>query len=352
MFKENIYPKLQAALAAILFGASAPIAKLLLGDIEPVLLAALLYLGSGFGLLIFKAQQKFRVKNATKEAGLSSKDLPWLVGAILAGGVVAPIILMISLKNTPAATASLLLNFEGVATSAIAVLVFKESLGKRIWAAIALITIASIILTWDAKGAWGLSVGALGVVIACAFWGMDNNFTRNISAKDPIAIVTIKGIVAGTVSLIIAFLSGSSIPSLKFVLAALILGFFSYGISIIMFIFAMRSLGAARTSAFFGSAPFIGAIISLFLFRELPGMNFILSIPVMVGGAVFILWEDHLHIHKHDGFGHDHRHKHDDNHHIHEHNGDTNIEHTHWHVHEDLKHEHSHTPDIHHRHTH
>jgi drug/metabolite transporter (DMT)-like permease len=257
------------------------------------------------------------MKQTLKEANLELKDLPWLTGAILAGGLAAPIILMISLKNTPAATASLLLNFEGVSTTVVAAIFFKEALGKRIWSAVGLITFASIILTWDTNGIWGISIGALGVILACAFWGMDNNFTRNISAKDPITIVTVKGIVAGIVSLVIALISGNSIPNLKIIVAALILGFLSYGISIILFIFAMRSLGAARTSAFFGSAPFIGTTISLLLFREWSGVNFILSIPVMIVGAVVILWEDH-----------------------------------HWHVHEELEHDHTHTPDIHHRHLH
>lgn len=349
---KNVLPKLQAILAAVLFGASAPLAKLLLGNIDPIMLAAILYLGCGLGLLLFRLIQKFIIKQTLNEANLDSKDLPWLTGAILAGGVAAPIILMISLKNTPAATASLLLNFEGVATTVIAALAFKEALGKRIWVAVAILTMASIILTWDVNGSWGFSVGAVGVIIACVFWGIDNNFTRNISAKDPTVIVTAKGIVAGTVSLIIALFSGNSIPSLKIVLAALILGFFSYGISVIMFIFAMRSLGAARTSAFFGSAPFIGTIISLILFRELPGINFILSIPVMIVGAIVILWEDHHHIHNHDRFEHNHRHTHDDNHHTHNHDKKENKEHTHFHIHDELEHEHSHVPDIHHRHLH
>jgi len=353
---KNIFPKLQAIIAAVLFGISAPLAKFLLGNIEPVLLAALLYLGCGFGLLFLRLIQKLAIKQTAKEANLALKDLPWLTGAILAGGVAAPIILMISLNNTPAATASLLLNFEGAATTVIAAVAFKEALGKRVWAAVALITCASIILTWDTNGAWGFSIGAVGVIAACAFWGMDNNFTRNISAKDPVAIVIVKGIAAGTVSLIIALFLGNSIPGLKIVLASLILGFFSYGISIIMFIFAMRSLGAARTSAFFGSAPFIGTIISLLLFRERPEVNLILSLPVMIVGTVFILWEDHVHVHKHERLEHAHRHTHDDNHHIHEHDheydGEKNKEHTHWHIHEELEHEHPHTPDIHHRHLH
>lgn len=354
---KNLYPKVQAIMAAALFGASAPLAKILLGKIDPILLAALLYIGCGFGLLFIHIF-KVITKKIEKEASLESKDFSWLVGAILSGGVVAPIILMISLKSTPAATASLLLNFESVATTVIAAIVFKEALGKRIWIAVGLITFASIILTWDSSGKWGLSLGALGVIIACALWGIDNNFTRNISAKNPVIIVTMKGIIAGFVSLIIAFLSGNTIPELKVIVAALILGFFSYGISIILFIFAMRNLGAARTSAFFGSAPFIGTIISLFLFQEISEMNFIFSIPIMIVGAVLILWEEHAHKHKHEKTEHNHRHFHNDNHHNHNHENFNKIdeylvcEHAHFHIHEDIEHEHAHTPDIHHRHIH
>lgn len=343
--------KVQAIFAAVLFGASAPLSKLLLGNVDPVLLAALLYLGCGFGLLISRMLQKLAKKESAKEGRLSIKDIPWLSGAIFFGGVAAPIILMLSLKSTPAATASLLLNFEAVATSVIAAVAFKEALGKRIWSSVALITVASVILTLDTKGDWGFSVGAAGVIIACVFWGIDNNFTRNISAKDPLTIVIVKGIIAGTVSLVIALSTGSSFPVIKIILAALILGFFSYGISIMLFIYAMRSLGATRASAFFGSAPFVGTMISLILFREWPSANFILSLPVMIVGAVFILLEDHMHVHKHELFEHEHRHVHDE-HHNHQHVGDESKEYAHLHLHEEMKHEHAHTPDIHHRHVH
>jgi drug/metabolite transporter (DMT)-like permease len=349
---KNTMPKLQALMAAILFGASAPLAKLLLGNVDPIMLAALLYFGCGLGLFIFSGLQNVIVKHEKKEAGLTINDIPWLAGAILFGGVAAPIVLMISLDKTPAATASLLLNFEGVATCVIATLAFKEALGKRIWTAITFITVASIVLTWNSNGNLGISIGAVGVVLACVFWGMDNNFTRNISAKNPLTIVTIKGIIAGIVSLVIALSTGSSIPNLKVTLAALILGFFSYGISIILFILGMRSLGAARASAFFGSAPFVGTLLSFFIFREWPGANFLLSLPIMIVGAVLILWEDHLHPHKHEMLEHEHRHTHDDSHHQHEHGGKEASDHSHWHIHSEEIHEHPHTPDIHHRHVH
>ena len=280
----TLYPKLLAMLAAVLFGASAPLFKLLLGDITPVLLAALLYLGCGFGLLILRGAQSLTARHAAKEAVLARRDIPWLVGAIIAGGVAAPVALMIGLAVTPAATASLLLNFEAVATSVIAAVAFKEALGRRIWIAVALITAASIILTWDASGAWGFSPGAAAVVLACVLWGIDNNLTRNISAKDPLSIVTIKGIAAGTVSLVIALSAGSGFPGAQAAGAALALGFVSYGTSIVLFVLAMRSLGAARTSAFFGSAPFVGVVMSLIIFKEWPGVTFALSLPLIDRG--------------------------------------------------------------------
>ncbi|MGE5379997.1 MAG: EamA family transporter [Methylocystaceae bacterium] len=347
-----IYPKIQAILAAVLFGASSPLAKLLLNDISPVLLAALLYLGCGFGLFIFRYFQNQIAGLASKEAGLTTLDVPWLIGAILCGGVAAPISLMFSLKATPAATASLLLNFEGVATSIIAVFIFKEALGKRVWSAIALIALASIILTWDPNETWGVSWGAIGVILTCICWGLDNNLTRNISAKDPLEIVAIKGITAGTVSLCIAMLIGCSIPKLTAVVAAALLGFISYGLSTILFILAMRSLGAARTSGFFGAAPFAGTLISLLLFRELPGIMFLISLPFMIVGTILILREDHSHLHRHTRVEHEHRHSHNDGHHNHQHEENCTEFHSHRHVHEEIKHSHPHTPDIHHRHMH
>lgn len=251
MEKSNIYPMIQAVLAALLFSASAPISKLLLGDIEPIPMAAFLYLGSGFGLLFYRFVQGLNNNSARVEAGINKNDIKWLIGATLAGGVLAPIVLMFGLKATPAATASLLLNFEGVSTTLIAALAFYEAIGRRVWAAVLCITAASVLLSWDINGQWGISIGALGILTACTLWGIDNNFTRNISAKDPLIIVTVKGICAGTFSLVLAFTLNNPFPNLRITLGAMLLGSFSYGLSIVLFILAMRSLGAARTSAFF-----------------------------------------------------------------------------------------------------
>lgn len=353
--RVNIKPVIQAISAAALFGASAPIAKLLVGEIPPVLLASFLYLGSGIGLSLYRFIQNIYLTSSSREAELNKNDTSWLIGAILSGGVIAPIVLMFSLKNTTGATASLLLNFEGVATTIIAYFAFKESVNKRIWLAIILVTFASIILSLDLSGRIGLSIGAIGVLFACALWGIDNNFTRNISAKDPIAIARFKGLGAGIFSLFLALILGNKFPHISVIFYALLLGCFSYGISFVLFVFALRSLGAARTSAFFGSAPFVGSALSFFIFQGSSNLLFFMSLPFMIAGAVLLLSEDHSHLHTHDEFEHEHIHKHDE-HHIHKHIGETgnlkNLSHSHLHKHDPINHTHAHTPDIHHRHIH
>lgn len=344
----------QAFAAAVLFGSSAPIAKLLLGQIEPIPLAAFLYLGSGLGLLLYRSIRRID-KSSGIEARLSKDDFPWLIGAILAGGVAAPIVLLFGLRSTPAATASLLLNFEGVATTVIAALVFREAIGRQVWGAIVFITSASILLSLNPDGEWGISLGAAGVLGACILWGLDNNLTRNISAKDPLEIVTVKGIGAGSFSLLMALALHYPLPGVTAILGAMVLGFLSYGFSIVLFILAMRGLGAARTSAFFGTAPFVGGLLSIILFREFPGVLFIASLPVMVAGAVLLFIERHEHGHLHNSLEHEHRHRHEDEHHNHHHEVEValvNGFHSHVHTHEVIEHSHPHTPDLHHRHDH
>lgn len=352
MKSSRIIPVVQALLAAFLFGASAPLSKLLLGETSPVLLAALLYLGSGFGLLCVKLMEK-KVQYEQKEARLARSDWPWLVGAILAGGVIAPIMLMISLRHAPAATASLLLNFEGVATTLIAAIVFKEAIGRRAWWAIGLITLASILLSTDFTNQWGFSLSALGILAACVMWGVDNNLTRNISAKDPLVIVTVKGLAAGLVSLIIAVALGNTFPSPGVTLLALLLGSMSYGLSIFLFVHAMRGLGAGRTSALFGTAPLAGILLSFLIFREIPGIFFFIALLVIASGAYILLIEDHDHVHVHENIVHEHRHTHNDGHHEHEHAVESARQsHSHVHTHDNMEHAHDHAPDIHHRHSH
>ena len=339
---------LQALLAAVFFGASAPLSKLLLGDVPPVLMAAFLYLGSGTGLALTKLIQSGR-SGPQREASLRRADLPWLAGAILSGGVAAPIVLMFSLENTPASTASLLLSFEGVATTLIALLVFKESIGRRAWAAILSITLASVFLSVNFSSGWGLSLGALGILLACILWGVDNNFTRNISGKDPLQIVAWKGLLAGTFSLLLAVFLGNQFPPLLSILAILLIGWVCYGLSTMLFIQSMRGLGAARTSALYGTAPLAGVILSIFIFGELPSVFFIFAALLMVVGALMLVNEKHQHFHLHSAQVHEHSHDHVDSEHGHDSQPGT---HAHDHEHPEQQHEHDHLPDIHHRHEH
>jgi drug/metabolite transporter (DMT)-like permease len=223
------------------------------------------------------------------------------------------------------------------------------------WWAIVLVTTASVLLSWNTNGEWGISLGAVGIVAACALWGLDNNLTRNVSAKDPFVIVIVKGFGAGAFSLTLALILRHPFPSLTAALGAMLLGSMSYGLSIVLFVYAMRSLGTARTSALYGVAPFIGAALSLVLFRELPNVLSLVSLPFMVVGAALLVGEDHAHHHIHAAVEHEHNHGHDDEHHIHEHavNAAPSLRsHSHLHRHDPFRHEHPHMPDLHHRHAH
>lgn len=321
MEHKNAYPVILAVLGAVLFGASAPLSKVLLGEIDPVLLAALLYLGSGIGLSVFKMTRGFFGIQGGEP--IRRPDLQWLAGAVLAGGVAAPIILMLGLRETPAATASLLLNFECVATTLLAFFLFQEYIGRRIWLAIGCITLASIILSFK-SGELGISAGALWIILACTLWGLDNNLTRNISSRDPLDIGIIKGLVAGTFSLILALLLRNPLPPLQILLGAMLLGSISYGLSIVLFIMAMRHMGAARTSAWMGMAPFAGVVISILIFHSFPGLTFLISLPVMMIGAILLFGEEHAHthIHVHGTITHEHVHRHDAEHGLQHHDED------------------------------
>lgn len=343
MDRQRVYPVILAIGGAALFGASAPVAKALLGTVDPIILAALLYLGCGAGLLLAKVAT---VRSGKREAGLSRADLPWLAGSVLAGGVVAPVLLMIGLQSTPAATASLLLNFECVATTAIAAIVFKEAVDRRVWVAICLITAAAAILTLDLSGAFGVSAGALAIVAACAFWGIDNNLTCNISAKDPVTIGLVKGLVAGAFSFILAIMLGRPLPAgYSPVLIVLVVGALSYGLSIVLYILAARGMGAARTSAWFGIAPFAGTALSLVLFTDAPLLQLLASLPLMIAGAFLLFGEHHDHVHVHTAIEHEHYYEPDAHHPFKKAGAGL-------HRHEAVRHTHPHRPDIHHRHGH
>ncbi len=336
-----------AVLAAALFGASTPFSKVLVGEMDPILLAALLYLGAGAGLfLLGKGLRPTRAP--AQEASLGRSDYPWLLGGILTGGVLAPISLLAGLQLTPAATAALLLNFELVATALLAAVVFSESVGTRALAAVAVIAGAGVVLTWHGAAS-GFTPGALGVIAACILWGIDNNLTRKISGKNPLTIAVAKGLGAGGISLALAMIVRAPFPGFGPAAAALAVGFVTYGLSILFFVLALRDLGAARTSAYFASAPFIGAIASLLFFREVPGMQFLVALPLFLVGIFLLLGERHAHRHLHERLVHTHRHRRDE-HHAHAHPGEDTGEHVHEHVHEPVEHEHTHTPDLHHRH--
>ena len=342
--RANLGYILQALLAALFFGASAPLSKLFLIDVPPVLMASFLYLGSGTGISLVKLSQQ--LTSTHREAGIKGPDVKWLAGAIISGGILAPIVLMISLQNTPASTASLLLNFEGVSTTLIALFFFRESISRRALMAILVITLASIFLSTDIRNGFGFSLGALGVILACILWGVDNNFTRNISAKDPLTIVAWKGVVAGTFSLFLGLFLGQQPPPLTTILGILLLGFVSYGLSTMLFIYSMRGLGAARTSALYGTAPLAGVLLSFMIFRDPITLLFLFAAALMAVGALLLASEEHAHFHIHIPVIHEHRHKHDD---FHAHDTAA-LAHSHEHEHPLTEHEHGHMPDIHHRH--
>lgn len=336
-----------ALTAAGLFALSIPLSKLLLSGIEPLVLSGLLYLGAGalstFSLALGKGG----------ETGLRREDLPWLSGAIAAGGVLAPLALLYGLRLAPAATASLLLNGEAVATASIAGLVFRESVGRRAWAAVAAVVAGSILLSapWRA-GDWGISLGVLLVMVSTLLWGLENNLTRNISLRDPKAIVAVKGFVAGAVSLGAAMGLGMPFPPSGKIAAALAVGGVCYGASIVLYVRALRHLGAARTGAIFGIYPFLAAALSLTLFREPPGSGFIASLPFFAVAAYLLLAEKHEHFHVHEPITHEHLHRHDDGHHDHPHPEPIPLYHSHLHRHRPIAHAHPHRPDIHHQHPH
>jgi drug/metabolite transporter (DMT)-like permease len=342
-----------ALAAAALFGASTPFAKLLVGRVEPVLLAGLLYLGSGCGLLAWERLWLRRNGHRPSEAALRRADLPWLAGAILFGGVVAPVLLMTGLTATPASTASLLLNTEGVLTALLAWFVFRENFDRRIALGMAAITAGGVLLSWEDGAGVGLSMGALAVAGACLAWAVDNNLTRKVSAGDPVQIAAVKGLAAGTVNVIIALARGAEVPGLETIAACGAVGLVGYGVSLTLFVLALRSLGTARTGAYFSVAPFVGAATSMLLLDDRPTVAFYLAASLMGVGVWLHLTEQHVHEHDHEAMSHDHAHVHDD-HHRHAHGPDDppGEPHSHPHDHCPMRHAHPHYPDIHHRHDH
>jgi len=340
-----------AIASALLFGLSTPCAKLLLGEAPPLLLAGLLYAGSGLGLFLLRLLSPGRAG----EAPISRSQAPWLAAAIVAGGILGPVLLLTGLRATPASSASLLLNFEGVFTALLAWFVFHENVDRRIAIGFALIVAGGFALSWEggAGGRPQLPLGALAIAAACLCWAVDNNLTQKISGADPMRLAAIKGAVAGTVNLSLAVVAGARWPSAGPVAAALAVGFLGYGLSLALFIRALRDLGTARTGAYFSLAPFFGAAAAILVLREPLGPALVVAGVLMAIGAWLHLSERHDHVHHHVRLEHSHRHVHDE-HHQHEHAADDDPRepHTHAHVHEPFTHSHPHYPDLHHRHRH
>jgi len=345
---NNKFPILLAIIAAACYGVGSPVSKLLLQELPPTFVAALLYLGAGLGMAVVNLCAP---RNAgQREARMTRRELPYVIGMI-ALDIAAPITLMFGLLMTTPANASLLNNFEIVATSLIALLVFKEAIGRRMWMAIILITLSSAILSFEDIGSLTFSFGSLLVLTACICWGFENNCTRMLSLKNPLQIVVVKGLGSGIGSLVIAVAVREYSFSALYIFYALLLGFFAYGLSIYFYILAQRELGAARTSAYYAVAPFIGVGVSTIVYGQPITVTFVSSLVIMVFGTYFATAEKHINIHDHEAFEHDHRHNHSDGHHGHAHDYQIK-EHSHPHKHERQTHEHDHTPDMHHMHTH
>ncbi|MBS5140226.1 MAG: DMT family transporter [Clostridium sp.] len=274
-----------AILAAGLYALNAPVSKLLLEEVPPTMMAALLYLGAGIGLAVVRLVQRM-IGKGKKEAPLTKKDMPYTVGMVVLD-IAAPIFLMVGLTMTTAANASLLNNFEIVATALIALFIFREAISKRLWLAIVLVTISSAILSVEDVTSFTFSYGSIFVLLACVCWGLENNCTRMISHKDPLEIVVIKGFGSGLGSLVLAFFLGESALPLVYGVCTLLLGFVAYGLSIFFYIYAQRYLGAAKTSAYYALAPFMATALSLVIFREKPSISFFIALLIMAVGTYF-----------------------------------------------------------------
>lgn len=340
-------PGVLAALgAALLFGAGTPLAKLLLDTISPWLLAGLLYLGSGLGLTVY------RYLTRAPAVKLPRHETPWFAGAILVGGVVGPVLLMLGLTRMPASGVSLLLNAEGVFTALLAWFVFKENFDRRIALGMVAIVAGAAVLSWNGEARFAEMWPTVAVLGACLAWGIDNNLTRKVSLSDATWIASIKGLVAGTVNLLIALLIGAAWSPLPNVLSAMMVGLLAYGVSLSLFVLALRHLGTARTGAYFSVAPFFGAVLAV-LMGEAVTMPLLVAGALMAIGTWLHLTEHHTHKHTHEEILHDHEHVHDEHHqHVHDSPVTPGVKHRHSHRHVPLIHTHLHFPDMHHRHRH
>jgi drug/metabolite transporter (DMT)-like permease len=338
-----------ALFAAVVFGATTPLSKRLGVDAHPQIFAGLLYLGSGVvlgaSLVIWPTRKR--------EASLQRSDVPALAGAVVFGGVIAPILLLIGLKTTAAASASLLLNLEAVFTALGAWIVVREHADRRVIAGMVAIVAGGVLLSIQPSGGFKITAGTLGIVGACASWGIDNVITRPLSLRDPRQVASVKGLVAGTANVAMGLLIGGVFPSTSIVFGALTVGFVGYGLSLVFSVRAMRVLGTARTGAYYGAAPFVGVAVSLVWLREPVGALFLPALVLMAIGLGLHLTEAHRHAHRHSAMPHEHGHDHtNDAHHQHVDNEATSPNHPLRHSHPELTHDHDHTPDEHHRHRH
>lgn len=331
--------------SALLFGAAAPAVKPFAASLHPVLLAGLLYLGSFLGLLLARGMRR------RAETRLQSKDLPPLVGAIVAGGLVAPVLLVWGLSGLAASAASLLLASEAVLTMLLAALLFREAIAARVWVAALLILGAAALLAWTPAASVPVSMHAAAVLAACLLWGLDNNLSARISLADPFAIAMWKGLAAGAVNTSLGLALSAALPEASS-LWILAIGAIGYGASLVLYLLALRHIGAARTAAHFGTAPFFGAALSIFFLGEPLTPALLAAFGLAAAGTWLVLSERHRHEHEHEAMDHDHRHVHDE-HHQHAHAGHEGPEpHSHSHRHAPLRHRHVHFPDLHHRHRH
>lgn len=341
-----------ALAAALLFGASTPSAKLLAGNVSPLLLAGLLYLGSGVGLGLLLLVRQARDATVAQRMRIPRAEVPWLLGAILFGGVLGPALLMWGLTQTDGATASLLLNVEGVLTAVIACVVFKENADRQVVLGMVAIVAGGVLLSWEPGGVT-VSTCALLIVGACLCWAIDNNLTRKVSTNDAMLVACLKGLLAGASNTALALASGATLPSAGSLGASLVVGLLGYGLSLTLFVVGLRTLGTARTGAYFSVAPLFGVVISLAIWPQAPSLLFWAAVGLMAIGVWLHVRERHAHEHTHEPLEHEHLHRHD-GHHQHQHAfaWDGVEPHGHLHRHEVLTHKHLHYPDIHHRHRH
>lgn len=332
--------------AASLFGAGTPLAKLLLDQVSPWLLAGLFYLGSGVGLTAY------RLLRRSKPVALPRKEWPWLIGAIACGGVIGPVLLMFGLTNMPASGASLLLNAEGVFTALLAWFAFRENFDRRIAAGMLLIVCGALVLSWPSDAQFAGIWPAVAVLGACLAWGIDNNLTRKVSLSDATWIASVKGLVAGAFNVALALAIGAKLPDAPTLAGAMVVGCLAYGVSLTLFIVGLQNLGTARTGAYFCIAPFFGAVLSIPLLNEPVTLQLVFAGGLMAVGIGLHLTEKHNHEHQHDFMEHDHAHSHDA-HHLHHHGHPPfDGKHSHLHQHQQLMHGHHHFPDAHHQHEH